>query len=149
MAGAFDPPPPGNMTTSAGKISDAAYAWFRSLGQNLAGAVSGLSNVQGQTEGGSFSIAFPSNQSYRAKINASFGFTIQSITSRCSSGSCTATFNINGTNLTGTANAVSTTEQTQSYTGNNVVNAGDDVNCVISSNAACQFAIFEIAYTRN
>lgn len=146
--GIFDPPPPGTMTTSEGKISNAAYSWFRNLAKNLASATSALSTVQGQTESGTFSIRVCENRSYRAQINAAFGYTIQSITSRCDAGTCTATWNINGTNLTGSANAVSTTSQTRTYTGTNVVTAGDSLNCVISANAACQYAIFEIAYTR-
>ncbi|CCB64475.1 putative Outer membrane autotransporter [Hyphomicrobium sp. MC1] len=146
--GLFDPPPPGNMTTSTGKISDAAYAWFRSLGQSLSGAVSGLSTVQGQTESGTFSISFPVNQSYRAKINSAFGFTITSITSRCASGTCTATWNISGTDITATPNSVSTSANIQTPTGNNVVAVGQNLNCVISANSSCQYAIFEIAYTR-
>lgn len=149
MVSLTNPPPPGAMTTSDGKISAAAYNWFQNLKQSLAGAISSIGTVQGQSESGTFSISFPTNRSYRVQLNATFGYTIQSITSLCDSGSCTATWNINGTSLTGSANNVGTTSQTRTYTGNNIVAAGDNLNCVISASSGCKYAIFEIAFTRN
>lgn len=145
--GLLDPPPPSNMTTSEGKISAAAYAWFRSLGQNLAGAVSGLSTLQGKAKSGSFRITFPANQDYDVEISALVGKTITSIISRCKSGTMTATFKINGTALGGGANSVSTTKQTKTHTSANVIAVGDDFTCTVSANSSCQYAIFEIGYT--
>lgn len=94
-------------------------------------------------------ISAPDNIDYRIYLNAPFAMTINSTTTRSTAGTCTATFKINTTALGGSANSVSTSEQTVNRTTSNSVVAGDDIVITISSNAACEFMSFMIAYTRS
>jgi len=70
--------------------------------------------------------------------------TVKSVRSQSTSGTCTATFKINGVNLGGTANSVSSTSQSQSHSSANTMSAGDDLTVAISSNANCIDANFHI-----
>lgn len=65
-----------------------------------------------------------------------FAITITETTSDCDSGTATATMKINGTPLGGTANSVSSTEQSQSHASANVASAGDDIVVTISGAAS-------------
>lgn len=64
--------------------------------------------------------------------------TVNITVSDCDSGTCTATFKINSTPLGGSANSVSSTEQSQSHSSANILAAGDDLVVTISSNASCE-----------
>lgn len=142
------PPPPRALLGPDGKISDRFYQWLGSMQKGVSSAISGVGTINAQAAGDTFSIAYPDNGTENVLINAPFGFAISSITSKSSSGTCTATFKIGGTALGGGANSVSTTEQTKTHTSDNVVAVGDDLTCTISSNSSCEKAIFTIAYTR-
>ena len=85
-----------------------------------------------------FSMTFVEDGTYHLALNTPFPMEILSVTTDCDSGTCTATVKINGTSLGGTANSVSTTEQTQNHTTNKEAVAGDDVALVISSNSSCE-----------
>lgn len=98
------------------------------------GAISGL-------------IEYPSNKDYMIVIKAPYSGTITETTTRSTSGTCTATFKINTTALGGTANSVSSVEQSQLHASSNVFAAGDDIVITISSNSACLNMSFTIAYT--
>lgn len=118
----------GQLLTSTGASSDPAFqVWVDGIG-------------------GLFS--FPDNITYKIWLNSPFAGTITSTTTICSSGSCTATFKINGTTIGGTANSVTTSEQTQSHASSNVFAISDDLNITISSNSSCQYMSFMIAFTR-
>lgn len=93
-------------------------------------------------------VAFPSNKDYRLVVKIPFGCTITETVTRSASGTCTATFKINTTALGGTANSVSSTEQSQAHSSANVVAAGDDIVMTISSNSACVDLSFTIKTTR-
>jgi hypothetical protein len=73
------------------------------------------------------------NATYLLMLNVPFGFTITSVTTKCASGTATATFKIDTTALGGTANSVSSTEQTQAHSSANLVAVGQDINMTISS----------------
>ncbi len=90
-------------------------------------------------------ISFPDNVRYDLWLNAPFAFTIVATTTFAQSGSCTATWQVNASGV-GTANSVSTTQQTQ--TQNISVTVGQTVNMNISSNSSCQGMSFMIKYTR-
>lgn len=81
----------------------------------------------------SFVFAFPENGLVRLVINAPKGFTVAATSTRTTAGTATCTFSINGTPLGGTANAASTSEQTQSHASANVVAAGDDFEVTFSA----------------
>jgi hypothetical protein len=93
-------------------------------------------------------IATPSNKDYKIVVKAAHGGTITETTTISASGTCTATFKINTTALGGTANSVSSTEQSQAHSSANVFSAGDDIVITVSSNATCADMSFSIKYTR-
>lgn len=88
------------------------------------------------------------NGDYMVFLKMPHGGTITETTTRCTSGTATATFKINTTPLGGTANAVSTSEQSQAQASSNVFAAGDDIVITISSNSSCTNMSFMIKYTR-
>lgn len=133
----------------------AADAAFAALSHTHSTAqVTGLDTALGnkaarsQAWGLSGMITSPSNKDYRLVVNIPYGVTITSITTRSASGTCTATFKINTTALGGTANAVSSTEVSQSHASANVVTAGDDIVLTVSSNSSCADMSFTIGGTR-
>jgi len=79
---------------------------------------------------------------------APYAGTITSITTKCSSGTCTLTGKVNTTALGGTANSVSSTEQEQAHATTNTFAAGDDINLVVSSYSACVNMEFTVKFTR-
>ncbi len=89
------------------------------------------------------------NQDYKIVVKCPFGGTIVNTTSICVSGTATATFKINTTALGGTANAVSSAEQTQAQASNNVFVAGDDIVITMSANASCLRASLTVEFTRS
>lgn len=93
-------------------------------------------------------IASPSDKDYRIVVKAAHGGTITEATTISASGTCTATFKINTTALGGTANSVSSSEESQSHASDNVFSAGDDIVLTISSNSSCADLSFTIKYTR-
>jgi len=100
------------------------------------------------TDGISGLILAPANGDYMLVVKAPFGGTITETTTRSVSGTCTATFKINTTALGGTANSVSSSEQSQAQASSNVFAAGDDIVVTISSNSNCVNMSFTIKYTR-
>lgn len=92
-------------------------------------------------------IEYPQNKTYRLP-NLPYVMQIDSVTTRSSTGTCTFTVRINSTPLGGSANSVSTTEQTQTHSSNNVTAVGDDIEIVVSANASCEDLSFTIKYLR-
>lgn len=90
----------------------------------------------------------PQNQDYVIARNIPLGCTVNSITTKSASGTCTVTGKINTTALGGTANAVSTTEVVQTHSSANVAAAGDDLVITVSGNSSCQRLEVTVAFTR-
>lgn len=88
------------------------------------------------------------DKDYELTINIPEGITITETTTKCASGTATATFKINTTALGGTANSVSSTEQSQSHSSSNTMSSGDDLVLTISSNSSCVDMSFTIKYTK-
>jgi hypothetical protein len=93
-------------------------------------------------------IAVPSDKSYTIALKMAHGGTVTETTTKSASGTCTATFKINSTALGGTANSVSSSEQSQAHASANTFVAGDDIVLTVSSNATCADMSFSIKYTR-
>lgn len=93
-------------------------------------------------------IGTAANKTYKLVVKAAHGGTITEVTTISESGTCTATWKINTTALGGTANSVSTSEQSQAQASANVFSAGDDLQLTVSSNATCVGMSFTIKYTR-
>lgn len=91
---------------------------------------------------------FVENGTYSLALNTPFGMEIAEVTTDCDSGTCTATIEINGTPLGGSPNSVSTAEQVQSHTSDNVAEIGDDVRLVIGDNAGCENMRLSFKFTR-
>lgn len=95
--------------------------WYRALYQ----LASDVANLKKWTR--SFLIEAPANGDYRVMVNVPVGIKITSVTTVCASGTATLTAKINTTALGGTANSVSSTEQTQDHAADNVMAVGDDL----------------------
>ena len=93
-------------------------------------------------------IEAPADGDYKLVVKLPYAATITETTTISTAGTCTATFKINTTALGGTANSVSTTEQSQTHSSSNVASAGDDIVLTISSNSSCEFLSFTIKFTR-
>lgn len=93
-------------------------------------------------------IASPSDKSYTIAIKMAHAGTITETTTKSVSGTCTATFKVNSTALGGTANSVSSAEQSQAHASTNTFVAGDDIVLTVSSNSSCVDMSFSIKYTR-
>jgi hypothetical protein len=88
------------------------------------------------------------DKDYRIVVKAAHGGTITETTTRSESGTATFTFKVNTTALGGTANSVSSSEQSQAHASSNTFAADDDIVITASSNSACLGASFTIKYTR-
>lgn len=93
-------------------------------------------------------IASPSDKSYTIAIKMAHAGTITETTTKSVSGTCTATFKVNSTALGGTANSVSSAEQSQAHSGTNTFVVDDDIVLTVSSNSSCVDMSFSIKYTR-
>ena len=113
------------------------------------GAQGGLPGKAGRTQktGGHWLVIEVDNRAYELILKASSAFTITETTTKSSTGTCTATFRINGVALGGSANSVSTSEQSQSHSSANEVAEGDTVDCVVTSNSGCENLSISIAGT--
>lgn len=102
-----------------------------------------------QTEAGfSFAIDAPADQDYTIILRAPHAGTITETSSKCTSGTCTATFKIGGVALGGAANAVSSTQVNTARSTFNAFAAGDAISVTISANSTCVGAAFSVKYTR-
>ena len=131
------PPPPRALLDPNGNVSDRFYQWLGSLQKGIAGAFSGIGEINAQQEAIDFTIESPDNQDYLFEIDCPFGYKITQVDSKCRSGTCTATTKIGSTPLGGGANSVSTSLQTKTHTSANVIAAAGTSVVTISSNSSC------------
>lgn len=94
-------------------------------------------------------LAYPEAKDYRIALNLPYGGTITELTTRSEAGTATLTGKINTVALGGTANSVSTAEQTQAHASSNAFVTGDDIVLTLSSLSSCTGISFLIKYTRN
>jgi len=93
-------------------------------------------------------IQYPEAQDYVVWINVPFAITVKTMTTRCSTGTCTLTAKKNTTAITGLANSVSTTEVTNTASGGNVFAAGDDLRFTVSSLSGAKNVWFSVNFER-
>lgn len=138
------------VSKETGRPTEAFKRWAERLVKQGSGSEDGLAGLPAkfQTEFGSWVIEYPDNKDYRLVINVPYGFTISTVTTRSTTGTCTATVKINSTALGGSTNSVSTSEQTRTHTSANVMEVGDDLVLTISSNSSCENLTITIAGTR-
>lgn len=120
------------------------YRWFQSLATSAKEAAGG---VNSQAFSQSFLIQYPEDGDYKVEVNAAIARTITSVTTICTTGTATLTVKINTTALGGTANSVSTSEQTQAHTSANAIAAGDDMVLTFSSVSSAENVTVTIAGT--
>lgn len=94
-------------------------------------------------------IQYPEAQDYVVWINVPFAITVKTMTTRCSTGTCTLTAKKNTTAITGLSNSVSTTEVTNTATAGNVFAAGDDIRLTVSSLSGAENVWFTVKYERS
>lgn len=94
-------------------------------------------------------IEFPEAQDYVIWIGVPFAITVLSMTTQCSTGTCTLTARKNGTAITGLANSVSTTKVTNTATAGNVFAAGDDMRLAASSISGAEDVWFSLKFERS
>lgn len=73
--------------------------------------------------------------------------TITRVTTKAAAGTGTATWAIEGTNLGGSANALSTSEDSQTHSSDNVFAAGDTITVTIASASGLASVAFSVEYT--
>jgi len=135
-----------------GEANKPAASWYRVF-QRLIGAFNDAvadaagKAVKGQAWQEAFLIEFAENKDYDF-IDFAYGFTIASVVTQSKAGTCTATVKINTTALGGSANSVSTSEQTQAHSSANVLAAGDNLRLTISSNAGAEGVSITVKGTR-
>jgi hypothetical protein len=93
-------------------------------------------------------IETPDDRDYTIILNTRFAGEITQVTTQSESGTCTMAVEINGTPLGGTANSVSTSEQSQNHASTNDFVAGDNVGLAVSSNSSCEGLSFSIRWRR-
>jgi hypothetical protein len=129
--------------------TDVAVADGGTGASNAAGARTNLAAADStQTFDWNVFIETPANQDYDIVVNCSHAGTITEITTDCLSGSCTLTGKVNTTALGGSANSVSTSEQSQAHASTNTFAAGDNIRLTVSSNSSCADMSVKIKYTR-
>jgi len=100
-----------------------------------------------QTWEQSWLIEAPEAKDYRVVVDAAVARTITEVTTICTTGTCTLTVKINTTALGGTANSVSTTEQSQAHSTSNAVAAGDDIVLTVSSVSGAEMVSVKLSGT--
>jgi len=93
-------------------------------------------------------ITSPTDKTYVLAQKMRHGGVITETTTDCAEGTATATFAIDGTPLGGTANSVSTTEQSQAHASANSFSAGATLSVTISANSGCRDLAISVFYTR-
>ena len=90
-----------------------------------------------QAHSEAFLIEFADDKDYTF-VSWGYAWTIDRVVTKCTTGTCTVVVSIDGVNLGGPANSVSTGEDTQAHTSANNVVVGQDITITISSNAAAE-----------
>lgn len=102
-----------------------------------------------QIESESVLITFADNAAYPLVINAPAAWTIDSVSTKCTTGTCTAAVSINGVALGGGTNAVSTTLVTVAHASANVLPVAGTLTLTLSANAAAEYVIVTLKIRRS
>lgn len=93
-------------------------------------------------------IQYPEAQDYIIWLNVPYSITVLSMTTKCSTGTCTLAAKKNTTAITGLSNSVSTTEVTNTATAGNVFAAGNDLRLTVSSLSGAENVWFNVKFER-
>ena len=98
--------------------------------------------------GFSFGIPTVADQDYIIILKAPHGGTLTDLACKSASGTCTATWKIDGTNVTTGVNSVTSSESNVTPSAANVFTAGQTISITVSSNSSCLGAQFSATYSR-
>lgn len=115
--------------------------WRRKGSTNLVSGVPGMKVMV------PFAIETPANGDYTIILKSIWAGSVTAMTTKATSGTCTLTGKVNSTNFGGTANSVSSTEQTQTHSSSNTFAVGDDIAVTVSSNSSCARLVGNIELT--
>lgn len=123
-------------------------AWYRSL-KSTVDSARGSADSSNAAEPWAFSVLlqFVEDGDLTVILNMPYAVTITSVTTKCTTGTATLTVKIGSTALGGTANSVSTSEQTQEHSSANAMTAGDDLVFTFSSVSGCENVSVTVAGT--
>jgi len=93
-------------------------------------------------------IESPEDKAYVLILKAAYDGSITETTTQSTSGTCTATFTIGATELGGSPNSVSSSEQSQAHVSENTFSAGDTITMTVSSNSSCVDFRFSISMSK-
>lgn len=139
-------PQPNALNDAKGQTTQSGYRFLQSLEASLRSQSAGKASVSQSWEQ-SFFFEYPENKSYRMVVNSEIGRTITRLTTICTTGTATVKGQIDGVDLGGTANSVSTSEESQTHSSANVVHVGDNIAIVFSSVSGCENVSVTIAGT--
>lgn len=133
-----------NITDNTG--GDVTPAKLRTV---LIGAFDALDGAAGAVSQIAGELTAPGNRSYIIELSAPFSYTINSLVTQLTAGTCTVAVQIGGTNVTGlSAVAATTTLATTNASAANSVAANAKVTLVISSVSGASELAFSVRYTR-
>jgi len=135
----------GTLVNKDGVATREGHRYFESLGKTVSDLV-----AQANTdEPWAFSVLvqYPEDGSQTVILAMPYAVTITSVTTKCTTGTATLTVKINSTALGGTANSVSTSEQTQAHSSGNAMTAGDDLVFTWSSSSSIENASVTVSGT--
>jgi hypothetical protein len=147
MTSSFKPTPETQLFEADGKSTRHGFNLFQDLQRSINETAATITSSTVVDDWFGY-VLYVADGDLRLILNLGFAGTINKVTTRSVSGSCTATWKINTTALGGTANSVSTSEQEQAHATNNDFVVGDDIVLTVSSNSSCQGMSFSIEYTR-
>lgn len=95
-----------------------------------------------------YGVAFVEDGDYVIVQNNDVERTIYETVSDCDAGTCTVTFKINSTAISGATHSVSTTESVISRSPSDVLAVGDDLIATVSGNSSCEKMRLNVKTTR-
>lgn len=139
--------------TPEGKPQAEWYRWFWDVSKLIPNIIAIIDNPPADpeyelVEEFSVFISYPAAKDYRLVLKAAVERTITEVVTRSVSGTCTATTKIDTTALGGTANSVSSSEQSQLHTTSNTWGVGADLVVAVSSVSACVDMTLTVKTTR-
>jgi len=147
------PDPSASLVGEAGRPSVRWLEYFRSVARELTTLTSSADTLDSGKAAASqpFSEALlietPSDKDYPF-IDLNIDGTIDKVTAKTASGTCTITVKINGVAIGGSALAVTSTEAFTEHGGSNELTDGDNITVTVSSNSSATDLSISIRGTR-
>lgn len=139
-------PQPNALIDAKGQPTQTGYRYWKSLGDSVRTMVTGKASVSQSWEQ-SFFFQYPEDGSFRMVVNAEVARTITKVTTICTTGTGTLKVQIDGVDLGGSSNSVSTSEEIQTHSTSNSVGVGANIAVVWSSVSGCEKATITLAGT--